>query len=124
LDWLFNEPVSTTAASFISQHLSQPPTPASPAAPPIAGLFFTPTLRLPQELADEVMQHCLAIYFRPAMSDEPPLPTPPPVPDSVFPKDATDDKLDGLFIPCLSTLTPARNQVLAIALTQVVAIIA
>ncbi|TFK69431.1 hypothetical protein BDN72DRAFT_796560 [Pluteus cervinus] len=39
------------------------PTPALVTAPPIPGLFFDPTLLLPQELADSTMIFCLDTYF-------------------------------------------------------------
>ena len=39
-------------------------TPATRAAPPIPGLFFIPTLLLPQEIAAAVMQFCLDTYFQ------------------------------------------------------------
>ncbi|KAK0491593.1 hypothetical protein IW261DRAFT_97844 [Armillaria novae-zelandiae] len=32
-------------------------------APPIPGLFFTPSLRLPADLADSVMNYCLETFF-------------------------------------------------------------
>ncbi|KAF8183838.1 hypothetical protein K438DRAFT_1907951 [Mycena galopus ATCC 62051] len=38
-------------------------TPATLHAPPIPGLFFTPSLLLPLELANEVTDFCLANYF-------------------------------------------------------------
>ena len=38
--------------------------PALRTAPPIPGLFFAPTLRLPEEVADEVMRFCLEKYFQ------------------------------------------------------------
>ncbi|KAJ7777595.1 hypothetical protein DFH07DRAFT_12160 [Mycena maculata] len=41
-------------------------TPASLHAPPISGLFFTPSLLLPCEMADQVTQFCLKNYFRDA----------------------------------------------------------
>lgn len=33
-------------------------------APEIPGLFFTPSLRIPQELADAVMAYCMETYFK------------------------------------------------------------
>ncbi|KAJ7041221.1 hypothetical protein C8F04DRAFT_1080650 [Mycena alexandri] len=37
--------------------------PASSCAPPIPGLFFTPSLLLPPELADQITEFCLKQYF-------------------------------------------------------------
>ncbi|KZT70304.1 hypothetical protein DAEQUDRAFT_667957 [Daedalea quercina L-15889] len=37
---------------------------ATRSAPPIPGLFFDPTLRLPDDLAEEVMLTCMQMYFR------------------------------------------------------------
>jgi hypothetical protein len=37
---------------------------ASRAAPPIPGLYFTPAIRLPSELAEDIMDKCMDTYFR------------------------------------------------------------
>ncbi|KAF8901113.1 hypothetical protein CPB85DRAFT_135103 [Mucidula mucida] len=39
------------------------PSPALIDAPPIPGFFYTPSLRLPTELADTIVAHCLRTYF-------------------------------------------------------------
>ncbi|KAK0443920.1 uncharacterized protein EV420DRAFT_1631407 [Desarmillaria tabescens] len=55
LDSLFDEPFSPLEAG---------PAPAALIdAPPIPGLFFTPSLRLPADLADSVMNYCLETFF-------------------------------------------------------------
>ncbi|KAM6496420.1 hypothetical protein JOM56_009126 [Amanita muscaria] len=38
--------------------------PALRSAPPIQGLYFYPSLRLPQELADKVVDFCMGTYFQ------------------------------------------------------------
>lgn len=57
-DSLFEEPaiIQVTGGSEL--------TPALRTAPPIQGLYFTPTLRLPEEVADAVMRFCLDTYFQ------------------------------------------------------------
>jgi 2OG-Fe(II) oxygenase superfamily len=60
-DSLFEEPADTM------QLPSGPDSvliPALRTVPPIPGLFFTPTLRLPEEVADAVMRFCLDTYFQ------------------------------------------------------------
>ena len=54
---LFDEP--TIATSPTPRH-----PPALLTAPPIQGLFFTPSLRLPTDVADTIMQYCLDTYFQ------------------------------------------------------------
>ncbi|KAF9035332.1 hypothetical protein BDZ89DRAFT_925991, partial [Hymenopellis radicata] len=39
------------------------PSPALVDAPPIPGFFYTPSIRLPTELADTIVAHCLRTYF-------------------------------------------------------------
>lgn len=38
--------------------------PASVTAPPIPGLFFDPTVLLPEDFAESIMKYCLDTYFR------------------------------------------------------------
>lgn len=59
-DSLFDE----LSATSPSRELLQLPPPARLTPPPIQGLFFTPSLLLPQELADNVVQYCLDTYFQ------------------------------------------------------------
>ncbi|EPT00809.1 hypothetical protein FOMPIDRAFT_46959 [Fomitopsis schrenkii] len=53
-----------TTLDLTSPDADVPSGPASRGAPRIPGLFFDPALRLPDDLADEVMSTCMQMYFR------------------------------------------------------------
>ncbi|KAI0092122.1 hypothetical protein BDY19DRAFT_579727 [Irpex rosettiformis] len=77
VDSLFDEPMETsyddifqdTDTSPQTVTYAEPPAPAGlkPAqrtAPPIPGLYFDPSIQLPDELAEELLQKCLDTYFQ------------------------------------------------------------
>ncbi|PCH40756.1 hypothetical protein WOLCODRAFT_69337 [Wolfiporia cocos MD-104 SS10] len=45
-------------------------TAARRSAPPIPGLYFDPTIRLPSELAEEIMWACIRLYFQTSNADQ------------------------------------------------------
>lgn len=59
---LFDEPTITISPT--SNPIPDGLIPALLTAPPIQGLFFTPSLRLSPDVADQMMQHCLDTYFQ------------------------------------------------------------
>ncbi|RDB19951.1 hypothetical protein Hypma_013039 [Hypsizygus marmoreus] len=63
-DSLFDEPVTTSSSGYVACPSTIRVTPALLTAPLIRGLFFMPTLRLPQEIADSVTRFCLNTYFQ------------------------------------------------------------
>jgi len=62
-DSLFDEQASPTSVIPLSSGIELV-IPALRTAPPIPGLFFTPTVRLPEEVADAVTRFCLDTYFQ------------------------------------------------------------
>ncbi|KZT06491.1 uncharacterized protein LAESUDRAFT_725938 [Laetiporus sulphureus 93-53] len=56
-----NTPISSIAATM---------SPARRTGPPIQGLYFDPTLRLPDGLAEEVMWTCIRTYFQRSTADQ------------------------------------------------------
>lgn len=75
VDSLFDEPVEDSPTdildgieSFTSSYTEPPPpidmVPASRLGPPIPGLYFDPSILLPDELAETLLQKCIATYFQ------------------------------------------------------------
>ncbi|KAF5369246.1 hypothetical protein D9757_013263 [Collybiopsis confluens] len=65
-DSLFDEPLELPRSSLGPDQDLQSPKPCKPAlrtAPPIPGLFFDPSVRLSDALADEVAKFCMEQYF-------------------------------------------------------------
>ncbi|KAG5644820.1 hypothetical protein DXG03_007642 [Asterophora parasitica] len=63
-DSLFDEGITLSSPQLLTQPICRrPSTPALLTAPPIQGLFFTPTLELPKEIAESVTRYCLDTYF-------------------------------------------------------------
>lgn len=61
---------SMTTLDLASPDADAPYGLASRSTPPIPGLFFDPTLCLPDDLADEVMSTCMQMYFRDSGVDQ------------------------------------------------------
>jgi len=86
-------------------------TPAIQTGPPIPGLFFEPSLLLPQEMADSVLSFCNKTYFSSSESNQvmlfgrflPPSSNPPITSTSGLPKTLLDllDTLSTLLLPIL-----------------------
>ncbi|KAI0053802.1 hypothetical protein FA95DRAFT_1552308 [Auriscalpium vulgare] len=56
-------PAVTPASITVRDSLLPPASIAQRTAPPIPGLYFDPTLRLPPEFATSVLQQCMATFF-------------------------------------------------------------
>jgi len=67
VDSLFDELESDDAPAEIAPEKSSPGqldlVPASLTAPPVKGLFFPSSVRIPDDTADEVLQYCMQTYF-------------------------------------------------------------
>ncbi|KAG6917658.1 hypothetical protein DXG01_001633 [Tephrocybe rancida] len=63
-DSLFDEQSPLTSSDTLPTICDHPHSPAILTAPCIRGLFFTPAVRLPEELAASVIQYCLQEYFQ------------------------------------------------------------
>ncbi|KAG6902211.1 hypothetical protein C0995_003043 [Termitomyces sp. Mi166 len=61
---LFDEMSPSMYSNALDTSPEHPQSPAFRIAPPIHGLFFDPTLRLPEDFAARIARYCMSTYFK------------------------------------------------------------
>ncbi|KAH0588210.1 hypothetical protein J132_02130 [Termitomyces sp. J132] len=63
-DSLFDEMSPSISSNILGTSAEHPKSPAIRTAPPIHGLFFNPTLLLPEAFAERISHYCMSTYFK------------------------------------------------------------